>query len=90
MQNDKFYYPGTSDATLNAFRAYFLVTADVPEAAASRGIEIDADGVSTGIDFIENKATGEVKVIYDLSGRRVANPSKGLYIVNGKKVIINK
>ena len=90
LQNDKFYYPGTSDATLNAFRAYFLVTADVPEAAASRGIEIDADGVSTGIDFIENKATGEVKVIYDLSGRRVANPSKGLYIVNGKKVIINK
>ena len=90
LQNDKFYYPGTSDATLNAFRAYFLVTADVPEAAASRGIEIDldGDGISTGIDFIENKATGEVKVIYDLSGHRVANPTKGLYIVNGKKVVI--
>lgn len=27
-------------------------------------------------------------VYYDLQGRRVANPSKGLYIVNGKKVII--
>lgn len=26
-------------------------------------------------------------VIYDLSGRRVLVPSKGLYIVNGKKVI---
>ena len=90
LQNDKFYYPGTSDATLNAFRAYFSVTADVPEAAASRGIEIDldGDGISTGIDFIENKATGEVKVIYDLSGHRVANPTKGLYIVNGKKVVI--
>jgi len=90
LQDDKFYYPGTSDATLNAFRAYFLVTADVPEAAASRGIEIDldGDGISTGIDFIENKATGEVKVIYDLSGHRVANPTKGLYIVNGKKVVI--
>ena len=88
LQNDKFYYPGTSDATLNAFRAYFSVTEDVPEAATSRGIEIDIDGVSTGIDFIENKATGEVKVIYDLSGRRVANPTKGLYIVNGKKVVI--
>lgn len=88
LQNDKFYYPGTSDATLNAFRAYFSVTKDVPEAATSRGIEIDIDGVSTGIDFIENKATGEVKVIYDLSGHRVANPTKGLYIVNGKKVVI--
>lgn len=90
LQNDKFYYPGTSNVTLNAFRAYFSVTKEVPEAATSRGIEIDldGDGISTGIDFIENKATGEVKVIYDLSGRRVANPSKGLYIVNGKKVVI--
>jgi len=88
LQNDKFYYPGTSNVTLNAFRAYFSVDEEVPEAATSRGIEIDIDGVSTGIDFIENKATGEVKVIYDLSGRRVANPTKGLYIVNGKKVVI--
>ena len=26
--------------------------------------------------------------VYDLSGRRVVQPTKGLYIVNGKKVII--
>jgi hypothetical protein len=25
--------------------------------------------------------------VYDLQGRRVVNPTKGLYIVNGKKVI---
>ncbi len=25
---------------------------------------------------------------YDLTGRRVANPEKGLYIVNGKKVVV--
>ena len=29
-------------------------------------------------------------VVYDLQGRRVVNPTKGLYIVNGKKVFINK
>jgi hypothetical protein len=29
-------------------------------------------------------------VVYDLQGRRVQNPTKGLYIVNGKKVFINK
>lgn len=28
------------------------------------------------------------KVIYDLQGRRVANPVKGIYIINGKKVIL--
>ena len=26
-------------------------------------------------------------VYYDLMGRRVDNPSKGIYIVNGKKII---
>ena len=25
--------------------------------------------------------------IYDLSGRKVNNPTKGIYIINGKKVI---
>jgi hypothetical protein len=29
-------------------------------------------------------------VVFDLQGRRVQNPTKGLYIVNGKKVFINK
>ena len=28
--------------------------------------------------------------VYDLQGRRVSQPTKGLYIVNGKKVFINK
>ena len=28
------------------------------------------------------------KVVYNLAGQRVAQPTKGLYIVNGKKVII--
>ena len=25
---------------------------------------------------------------YDLSGRRVAKPTKGLYIMNGKKIVV--
>ena len=33
---------------------------------------------------------GEGSEYYDLQGRRVAQPAKGLYIVNGKKVVINK
>ena len=31
---------------------------------------------------------GEVKTIYDLSGRVVENPTSGIYIIDGKKVII--
>jgi hypothetical protein len=28
------------------------------------------------------------RVIYDLSGRRVTNPTRGIYIVDGRKVVI--
>ena len=56
----------------------------------SRGLSISfADDETTGINAVEN-INGEFNnaVYYNLSGQRVANPSKGLYIVNGKKVII--
>ena len=42
-------------------------------------------GDATGIDTIVGQ--GEKAVFYDLSGRRVANPEKGIYVVNGKKVL---
>ena len=31
---------------------------------------------------------GKVKTIYDLQGRVVENPTNGIYIIDGKKVII--
>ena len=42
-------------------------------------------GIDTGI---ENIATDAEIIIYDLSGRRVEKMTKGLYIVNGKKVLV--
>ena len=45
-------------------------------------------GETTGINAVngsELKVNGEY---YNLNGQRVANPTKGLYIVNGKKVVI--
>ena len=44
---------------------------------------------TTGIDSVENKKADEENVYYTLSGVRVINPTeKGVYIKNGKKVII--
>lgn len=41
---------------------------------------------ATGIDGVTtDKRTDDV--VYDLSGRRVTNPGKGVYIINGKKVL---
>ena len=43
----------------------------------------------TGIESIHNsQSTNHDDAWYDLSGRKVSKPSKGLYIVNGKKVIL--
>ena len=47
----------------------------------------ESNGETTGINGVvkENVVNGE---FYNLSGQRVAQPTKGLYIVNGKKVVI--
>lgn len=41
----------------------------------------------TGIVRVETHEGGNQGVIYDLSGRRVENASRGLYIIDGKKVL---
>ena len=45
------------------------------------------DGVSTEIDPSQIEGWEE-SVYYDLMGRRVLNPTNGVYIVNGKKVVV--
>ncbi len=44
-------------------------------------------GESVGVDELTIH-NSQFTIIYDLLGRRVENPSKGIYIVNGKKVVI--
>ena len=43
---------------------------------------------ATGLNEAQTQKTLESGDYYNLAGQRVANPSKGLYIVNGKKVVI--
>mgnify|MGYP002623132214 CR=1 FL=1 len=44
------------------------------------------DDDTTGINV--TTVNGQQTTVYDLNGRRVAQPTKGLYIINGKKVIL--
>ncbi len=41
----------------------------------------------TGIEMVQGFKGSKVQEIYDLSGRRVEKATKGLYIINGKKVM---
>jgi len=60
----------------------------VPSSEAhARRLVIVHEGTTTGINAI-NAAANMDGNIYDLNGRRVMQPTKGLFIVNGKKVVI--
>lgn len=43
--------------------------------------------IETGIDEV-NTENGKAEGIYDLQGRKVENPTKGLYIIDGKKTLL--
>jgi len=46
------------------------------------------DDETTGIEKVENAAVNANGTMFNLAGQRVAQPTKGLYIVNGKKVVV--
>lgn len=74
-----FYKVTDQEFSLSANRCY-LTTSSSAKALYFGGDETD------GIDNIEADSN-KSDVIYDLSGRRVANAKKGVYIINGKKVM---
>ena len=64
-----------------ANKAYLAVpTGQIGEV---RGFNLN-DGADAISEIMKNE---KMSAIYDLSGRRVVKPTKGLYIVNGKKVV---
>jgi endonuclease I len=51
-------------------------------------ITVNVPSDPSGIDGVQTKSLAGQRVIYDLSGRRVTNPSRGIYIVDGRMVVI--
>ena len=84
-------YPA-GDGNINGFRAYFKLADGITGARAFRM----SFGEETGITSIGQLDNLQSDDWYDLSGRKIVNGqssnrqmNKGVYIVNGKKVIIN-
>lgn len=79
------FYKLTSNGTIAKNKAYLIYN----QPGNARAF-FAFDGETTGIE--DNIVVGneEDDKVYDLQGRRVAKPVNGLYIVNGKKVIMNK
>jgi len=78
------FYKTTDTFTVGAHTAY------LPAQAGGNGarefIAID-DNTTTGVNSIDN-GHRTMDNVYNLNGQRVNNAKKGLYIVNGKKVVI--
>ena len=86
LNGGKFWY-STGQSNIKAFRGYFEfvdVLASL-ETAASKVKMVFRDE-TTGIkNVIVETANDDM---YDLQGRRIVNPDKGVYIKNGKKVVV--
>ena len=74
----------TNASSVPAGKAFLLAT-DVP--AEARSLTFDF-GDATGISAIAKSQEPNANGYYNLAGQRVAQPQKGLYIQDGKKVII--
>jgi hypothetical protein len=75
-----------------AKNSLYVVSETDPQAASARlnvifDDEIDNVENATGIQYVETEKTAVNDGIYNLQGVRVKNTQKGIYVINGKKVI---
>lgn len=71
---------------VHAGKAYLKVPAN----ANARQFIGFGDDTTTSISQIEKGKQNTEDAVFNLSGQRVVSPTKGLYVVNGKKVVITK
>ena len=81
------FYRFADGSTLSAGKAYLQLPVSLFPQGASKTISLKFEDGTTEIEDVEGEDCGAA-VVYDLQGRVVNNPTKGIYIVNGKKVVI--
>ena len=75
------FYKAASGTTIAAGKAYLVSPSGAP------CFVFNFDGSATGIEAVEAAKSFD-GAFYNLAGQRVSQPTRGLYIVNGKKVVI--
>ena len=84
VSNNTLYQAGDDTNTIAPFRAYFTTTSGAP--LLSFVIDGETTGIREKVIVISEKFAAAP--VYNLNGQRVAQPTKGLYIVNGRKVLL--
>ena len=92
LSGGQFWYASEQTQTMKAFRAYFDFDDDFADEATSRISMEFVDNEQVGVDsaIMNNEQCTMNNEVYDLQGRKVENSQLqvGLYIKNGKKIII--
>lgn len=86
LSNNVFYPHKNNKVTIKAGLCYMVLGAE----AAAKGYSLNfqnEDGSVTGIQEIPAARENKAMKIYTLQGVRVLRPGKGIYIVNGKKMV---
>lgn len=86
LSNNVFYPHRNNKVTIKAGLCYMVLGAE----AAAKGYSLNfqnEDGSVTGIQEIPAARENKAMEIYTLQGVRVLRPGKGIYIVNGKKMV---
>ena len=81
VSGNQLYQASDATNTIKPFRAYFVSDSN----ASALTLDFGDVTAITNTNRTNDTNNGEV---YNLAGQRVAQPTKGLYIVNGKKVVI--
>ena len=83
--NNQLYFPGTNLVSIGAFRGYF----ELPAAKQVKAIVLNFGDDTNSIQTISNESSSN-DGYYTLDGRRLNDKpaTAGLYIINGKKVVI--
>ena len=83
------FYKVGSSLTVAKGKAYLETDAAAGiNAGARMAIVFGDENDATSISFTSKDIAPEDRAVYNLQGQRVSQPAKGLYLVNGKKVII--
>ena len=86
LNGGNFWY-STGQSNIKAFRGYFdFVDGLASLETANSKVKMVFRGETTGIKDVTVETANDD--IYDLQGRRIVNPDKGVFIKNGKKVVI--
>lgn len=80
------FYKVKDGVTIPAYKCFLSIK---KEASAPEYLAFILGGETTNIADVRSKMEDVKGEVYDLLGRRVAQPTKGLYIVNGKKVVLH-